>query len=433
MKGSFWGLPLRITRPLRTWRRSPGPATMRLMKLTSARFGVSFRQTCPIGGGPPPHMSSCSAPSGGWKTTTSPTSGSEKRAPMRLTSTRWPISSVGTIDSLGILYGLMRKAWIPSARPSATATMRTSSSSEPEADEALGTSGRGVVGALGGGRRGGVRPGGGGRGAPATRRTSWSSEPEADEAWGTSGRGVVGPLGGGRRGGVRPGGLVERLRVARLARPLGVRRRGGLGRGIVQQPRLHDLLRLPGVAALAHAGALADATAQVVELGPAHVAAGGDLDALDLRRVQRERALHADAEGLLSHGERLADALALALDDDTLEDLGAAARALDDLEVDLEAVARLEAGDAAQLRSLEGVDDGAHGEKTSTGADPPRKRRPMVADPLGPRARGGGSARAASGGSARGGRTAGRPAPSSRASPPGACSGDTQDRPPGRR
>src|SRR3954454_21026736 len=393
MKGSFWGLPLRITRPLRTWRRSPGPATMRLMKLTSARFGVSFRQTWPIGGGPPPHMSSCSAPSGGWKTTTSPTSGSEKRAPMRVTSTRWAISSVGTIDSLGILYGLMRKAWMPSARPSATATMRTSSSSEPEANEALGTSGRGVVGALG----------------------------------------------GGRRGGVRPGGLVERLRVDRLARHLGVRRRGGLGRRIVQQPRLADLLRLPaplrrpGVAALAPAGALADATAQLVELAPPHVAAGGDLDALDLGRVQRERALHADAEGLLAHGEGLADALALALDDDALEDLGAAARALDDLEVDLEAVARLEAGDAAQLRALEGVDDGAHGQKTSTGADPPRKRRPMVAAPRGPRARGGGSARAASGGSARGGRTAGRPAPSSRASPPGACSGGTQDRPPGRR
>src|SRR3954447_26856496 len=399
MNGSFWSLPLRTTRPLRIWRRSPGPATTRLMKFTSAFLRVGFRQTCPSGGGAP-HMSSCSAPVGGWKTTTSPTSGSEKRAPMRLTSTRWPISSVGTIDSLGILYGLMRRAWLRSGRPSATATMRTSSSSEPEADEALGTSGRGVVGALGGGRPGGVRP-----------------------------RGLV----------QRPAGdppaphLVERLRVARLARHLGVRRRGGLGRGIVQEPRLHDLLRLPGVAALAHAGALADATAQVVELGPPHVAAGGDLDALDLGRVQRERALHADAEGLLAHGEGLADALALALDDDALEDLGAAARALDDLEVDLEAVARLEAGDAAQLRALEGVDDGAHGQKTSTGADPPRKRRPMVADPLGPRARGGGSARAASGGSARGGRTAGRPAPSSRASPPGACSGGTQDRPPGRR
>ena len=54
---------------------------------------------------------------------------------MRLTSTRWPTCSVGTIDSLGIRYGLTRKAWMPSASPSATATIRTSSSSEPEADD----------------------------------------------------------------------------------------------------------------------------------------------------------------------------------------------------------------------------------------------------------------------------------------------------------
>ena len=52
--------------------------------------------------------------------------------------------------------------------------------------------------------------------------------------------------------------------------------------------------------------------------------------------------LHADAEGLLADGEGLTDALTLALDHDTLEDLRAAARALDDLEVDAHAVARLE-------------------------------------------------------------------------------------------
>src|SRR4051812_9495230 len=210
----------------------------------------------------------------------------------------------------------MRKAWMPSASPSATATMRTSSSSEPEADEALGNSGRGVVGA-----------------------------------------------GGGRLGGVRLRRLVERLRVDGLARHLGVRGGCALGRGIVQQPGLDDLLRLPGVATLAHPGALADAAAQVVELRPAHVAAGGDLDALDLRRVQRERPLHADTEGLLAHGEGLAHALALTLDDDTFEDLRAAPRALDDQEVHLHAVACLEAGDTAQLRALEGVDDSAHGER----------------------------------------------------------------------
>ncbi len=77
-------------------------------------------------------------------------------------------------------------------------------------------------------------------------------------------------------------------------------------------------------------------------------------------RVHREHALHADAEGLLAHGERLARAVALALDHDALEHLHAAARALDHLEVDLHAVARREVGDAAQLRALDGFDDAAH-------------------------------------------------------------------------
>jgi hypothetical protein len=46
----------------------------------------------------------------------------------------------------------------------------------------------------------------------------------------------------------------------------------------------------------------------------------------------------------LRTGERLADAVALALDDDALEDLGAATRPLDDLEVDANAVAGGELG-----------------------------------------------------------------------------------------
>src|SRR5947207_610750 len=65
----------------------------------------------------------------------SPTEGCPKCMPMRLTSTRWPTWSVGTIDSLGIRYGLTRNAWMPRARPSATATIRTSSMSEPDADD----------------------------------------------------------------------------------------------------------------------------------------------------------------------------------------------------------------------------------------------------------------------------------------------------------
>ena len=79
--------------------------------------------------------------------------------------------------------------------------------------------------------------------------------------------------------------------------------------------------------------------------------------------MQREHALHADAERLLADGERLARTVALALDDDALEYLHAAARALDHLEVDLDAVARREVWDAAQLRALDGFDDAAHDDK----------------------------------------------------------------------
>src|SRR5215213_7534370 len=135
MNDSFWRLPLRITCPPRTASRSPGPATTRLMKFTSARSSVGSAQTWLGGGGPPPHSLERSAPAGGWKTTTSPTDGSLKREPMRLTSTRCPICSVGTIDSDGMRYGLTRKAWIASASPRATATMRINSTSEPPVED----------------------------------------------------------------------------------------------------------------------------------------------------------------------------------------------------------------------------------------------------------------------------------------------------------
>src|SRR5450759_4455803 len=115
---------------------------------------------------------------------------------------------------------------------------------------------------------------------------------------------------------------------------------GRLDRRVVgHQTRLDGLLG-SDVAALAHPRALSDAIAQVVELGAAHVAAGGQLDALDLRGMQGKHALHANAEGLLANREGLAGAVALALDDHALEDLHAAASALDHLEVDLHAVAR---------------------------------------------------------------------------------------------
>ena len=104
VKDSLARLPLRITWPSTMASLSPGPATTRLMKLTSDLPEVGVPQGC---GWPSPwlgfpHWTSCSEPLGGWKTRISPTSGSEKRLPMRLTSTRWPTSSVGSIDSEGI-------------------------------------------------------------------------------------------------------------------------------------------------------------------------------------------------------------------------------------------------------------------------------------------------------------------------------------------
>src|SRR5690348_12424595 len=134
----------------------------------------------------------------------SPTWGLEKRSPIRLTSTRWPTWSVGTIDSLGIRYGLTRKAWMPRASPRATATIRTSSRSEPDAEwpPLVATGCLGLVGRRVGGRLGGL-----------------------------------GPCG---LGGLRGLGLGERLLVDGLARHLGVLRRGRrgrLGRRVVEQPR----------------------------------------------------------------------------------------------------------------------------------------------------------------------------------------------------
>src|SRR5438045_295823 len=68
-----------------------------------------------------------SSDAGGWNTTMSPTLGWLIR---RLVSTRWPIASVGTIDGLGIRYGLTTNAWIRRASPTATATVSTSSAND---------------------------------------------------------------------------------------------------------------------------------------------------------------------------------------------------------------------------------------------------------------------------------------------------------------
>src|SRR5581483_447488 len=189
---------------------------------------------------------------------------------------------------------------------------------------------------------------------------------------GLDGRGLVlhGLVGGGRR----------RLLGHRL-----------LGRRLLGRPLLLALLLLPclglpflrrdvgrravPVALLADARLLADPAAQVVELRAVDVADGRHLDLLDLRRMQRERPLDADAERLLADGERLARAGALALDDDALEDLEARARAFDDPEVDADAVAGFEPGTAlAQLALLDRL-DGVHHERGA-----PTGRLTMLAD-----------------------------------------------------
>src|SRR5262249_24118224 len=111
---------------------------------------------------------------------------------------------------------------------------------------------------------------------------------------------------------------------------------------------------------LAHAGALADLLAQVVELGAVDVADLRDLDLVDLRRVQRERALHPHTERLVAHGEGLVHPGALLLEHDPLEDLDALPLALDHLEVDPHRVAGLEPRHLAQLPALELIDEVAH-------------------------------------------------------------------------
>ena len=137
-------------------------------------------------------------------------------------------ASVGTIDSLGMRYGLTRNAWMPSARPSATATIRTSSSSEPDADDVFDACRRVAYLDL-------VAP----RAASASRLGRRPRPRRRRRASTSAALGL-----GSRRPEPRPRlgrgglGLGERLLVDGLARNLVVGRSGGLGGGIVQQTGL---------------------------------------------------------------------------------------------------------------------------------------------------------------------------------------------------
>src|SRR5580700_10847526 len=99
------------------------------------------------------------------------------------------------------------------------------------------------------------------------------------------------------------------------------------------------------LAALLDAGRLAPQRAQVVELGPAHPAAGDDLDLVDRRAVHREGPLHAHAVADLADREGLADATALAAKHHALEHLDPRTAALDDPNVNLQRVTRAKCRD----------------------------------------------------------------------------------------
>src|SRR5205085_9795454 len=103
--------------------------------------------------------------------------------------------------------------------------------------------------------------------------------------------------------------------------------------------------------------------AQVVELGPVHVADRDDLDPVDLGRVQGKRSLDPNAERLLPDGERLACARSLPLEHDPFEHLDPLPLALDHAEMDADGVTGLEGRDVAQLGTLETLDDLAHRKK----------------------------------------------------------------------
>ena len=91
-------------------------------------------------------------------------------------------------------------------------------------------------------------------------------------------------------------------------------------------------------------GPFADLAAQVVQFGAPDVTDAQDLDLVDLGRMDRKRPLDTDSERVLANGKGLPGALALTLDDDALEHLDTAAGSLDDLEVHLDGIPRLELG-----------------------------------------------------------------------------------------
>src|SRR5712692_2799481 len=112
--------------------------------------------------------------------------------------------------------------------------------------------------------------------------------------------------------------------------------------------------------ALADARLFADLAAQVIEPALADVAVAEDVDLVDPRRVDHEGALDSDAVGHAAHREVLAQAAAGHADDRAFEHLDALSRALHDLRVHLDRVARAKRGDLFLLLLLLELLDDVH-------------------------------------------------------------------------
>src|SRR3990167_8084243 len=116
-------------------------------------------------------------------------------------------------------------------------------------------------------------------------------------------------------------------------------------RGKAGQPSLAGLLAEPAgldPGVLLDAGGLAGEAAEVVQPGAAYLAPADDLDLLQPRRVDVERALNANAVRDAPAGEVGPRAAIVAANDDAFKDLRALAVAFDDLGADLDGVAGLE-------------------------------------------------------------------------------------------
>src|SRR3954469_6687307 len=235
------------------------------------------------------------------KTTMSPGSGSPNQYGTLLTSTRSPVQpghpcSVCSMDPEG-----MKKAW--------TRKVFTSSASTKAISSRTGSSRSSEPFFFGSSRRRRRRRRAGRSSVAVSACSPVSGSPSASPSGTTS----AGPTG-------------RSLLIETSVRPGGTRRSEAEVTGLRSWCGASARDRL---ALLLDLGGLAAQLAEVVQLRPADVAAGDDLDLLDDRGVHREGPLDAHAEAHLAHGEGLADAAALAADHHALEDLDARAVALD--------------------------------------------------------------------------------------------------------